>query len=185
PPPQRVAPADKVAELNNMMKEVVNAGTARAAQLRGVQAAGKTGTTNGYKDAWFDGYTGNYVGTIWFGNDSSTSMRNMTGGSLPARTWREIMDYAHQGVELKNPYGVRDTPAPPPAVAKAEPSELGPAQRPATLSRRSSETLGSIERLMRSNFERMGPADVTGSISGRGSVARLGAPTTPAAAFGR
>jgi penicillin-binding protein 1A len=161
-----------------MMKEVVNAGTARAAALTGVQVAGKTGTTNGYKDAWFDGYTGNYVGTIWFGNDASTSMRNMTGGSLPARTWREIMEYAHQGIELKNPFGVRETPASSAAVARAEPSDLGAGQRPAMLSRRSSETLGSIERLMRDNVERMRPPDVTGSIptlSG-GAQARLGRP---------
>ena len=85
PPLTQVIPADKIAEMNNMLKEVVAAGTAQAAKLDGVVAAGKTGTTNAYKDAWFDGFTGNYVCTVWFGNDDSTSMNNMTGGTLPAR----------------------------------------------------------------------------------------------------
>ena len=102
----QIIPADKIADMNNMLKEVVAAGTARAAQLEGVTAAGKTGTTNAYRDAWFDGFTGNYVGIIWFGNDDSTSMNNMTGGSLPAQTWHEIMAFAHQNIELRNPYGV-------------------------------------------------------------------------------
>ncbi len=155
PAPRRIVDAVHIAALNNMMKEVVNAGTARAAQLPGVQAAGKTGTTNAYKDAWFNGYTGNFVGTVWYGNDDSTSTRNMTGGSLPARTWKAVMQYAHSGVELKNPYGVQSAPAPAPAVAAAPGRpELGPAQRPALLSRRSFETLGSIEELMRSSGAR-------------------------------
>jgi penicillin-binding protein 1A len=132
--------------MNNMLKEVVAGGTARAAILEGVTAAGKTGTTNAYRDAWFDGFTGNYVCTVWFGNDDSTSMNNMTGGSLPARTWHEIMAYAHQGIELKNPYGI---PGPGPAVAsaKAPASDAAPAERPTMLSRRSLEVLTSIEDL--------------------------------------
>ncbi len=147
----QVIPADKIAIMNNMLKEVVTGGTARAAQLEGVVAAGKTGTTNAYRDAWFNGFTGNYVGTVWFGNDDDSSMNNMTGGTLPARTWHEIMAYAHQGIELKNPYGITDTP-PPAAVASGAPGksgDLGSPQRPATLSRRSAETLGGIEEMMR------------------------------------
>jgi penicillin-binding protein 1A len=146
---EQIMPADKMAEMNNLMKEVVSAGTATAARLDGVIAAGKTGTTNAYRDAWFDGYTGNYVGTVWFGNDDDTSMNNMTGGSLPARTWKEIMAYAHQGIELKNPFGVTDAP---PKVAATPPmanptGDLGRPQRPTTLSRQSAETLGRIETL--------------------------------------
>ena len=84
-----------------MMMQVVLAGTGRRAQLDNIEVAGKTGTTNGYKDAWFIGYTGNYVGAIWFGNDDDTPMDNMTGGTLPAQTWHDVMEYAHQGIELK------------------------------------------------------------------------------------
>ena len=144
PQPQQVIPADKIAHMNNMLKEVVSAGTARAAQLDGVVAAGKTGTTNGYRDAWFDGFTGNYVCTVWFGNDDDTSTNNMTGGTLPARTWREIMAYAHQGIELKNPYGVSDKPPVLAANAARDAANATP-QRPASLSRRSVEIIQRIE----------------------------------------
>ena len=51
--------------------------------LDGIKAAGKTGTTNAYRDAWFVGYTGNYVGGVWFGNDDYAPTNRMTGGSLP------------------------------------------------------------------------------------------------------
>jgi penicillin-binding protein 1A len=180
PPAEQIVPPQRIAMLNNMMKEVVNAGTARAAILPGVQAAGKTGTTNAYKDAWFNGYTGNFVAAVWFGNDDSTSMRNMTGGSLPARTWREIMEFAHQGVELKNPYGVnapaRDTT---PVASIAPPGvALGKPQKPETLSRRSSETLAGIEALMRANAASLKPGEFasTSSIGApqQGSSVRLG-----------
>ncbi|MDB5644250.1 MAG: penicillin-binding protein family, partial [Hyphomicrobiales bacterium] len=145
-PLEQAIPAEKIAEMNNMLKEVVSGGTARAAILEGVTAAGKTGTTNAYRDAWFDGFTGNYVCTVWFGNDDSTSMNNMTGGSLPARTWHEIMAYAHQGIELKNPYGVAG-PTPAVASAQAPASTASPFERPTTLSRRSLDVLMSIEDL--------------------------------------
>ena len=177
PAPTRVVEAVYVAALNNMMKEVVNAGTARAAQLPGVQAAGKTGTTNAYKDAWFNGYTGNFVGTVWYGNDDSTSTRNMTGGSLPARTWKAVMTYAHSGIELKNPYGVQSAPAPAAAVASsaAGSGELGPAQRPALLSRRSFEALEGIEGMMRSSATRQRGA--SNATLGKRFAEGLGAPS--------
>src|SRR5439155_27158240 len=92
------------------------------------------------------GFTGNSGCTVWFGNDDSTSMNNMTGGSLPARTWHEIMAYAHQGIELKNPYGIAG-PAPAVASTQAPASESGPTERPTMLSRRSLDVLISIENL--------------------------------------
>jgi penicillin-binding protein 1A len=177
PAPTRVVEAVHVAALNNMMKEVVNAGTARAAQLPGVQAAGKTGTTNAYKDAWYNGYTGNFVGTVWYGNDDSTPTRNMTGGSLPARTWKAVMEYAHSGIELKNPYGVQSAPTPAAVIASstAGRGELGPAQRPALLSRRSFEALGGIEDMMRSTATRQRGAEIKGP--GTQYAEGLGAPS--------
>ena len=163
---EQVIPAKTIAEMNNILKEVVNGGTARAAQLNGVVAAGKTGTTNAYRDAWFDGFTGNYVCTVWFGNDDDTSMNNMTGGSLPARTWHEIMAYAHQGIELKNPYGVTEIP-PISVSAAAKANEKGAQQRPATLSRRSSEAIMGVEAQLRAASEKLQAAR---STPGRGAA---------------
>ena len=81
---------------------------------------GKTGTTNGFKDAWFCGYSGAMGGCVWYGNDDGEPMNNMTGGSLPARTWHDIMAYAHQGVPLKHIVGMAPTPAAEAAAERAE-----------------------------------------------------------------
>ncbi len=111
PPPKQVIPAQNIIDLVSMMTHVVEEGTARRAQLaENIKVAGKTGTTNGYKDAWFCGYTGNFTECVWFGNDDDTSMNEMTGGSLPAQTWHDIMAYAHNGIELKPLPGFPATP---------------------------------------------------------------------------
>ena len=111
-PAVRVLPADKVAEMNNIMTHVVTEGTGRAAQIPGLAISGKTGTTNNSTNAWFNAFTGNLVGSVWFGNDENTPMENLTGGILPAQTWREIMVFAHQGLETKPPFGVPAPPSP-------------------------------------------------------------------------
>jgi penicillin-binding protein 1A len=132
-PPSRVLPADKVAEMNNILTHVVTEGTGRAAQIPELAIAGKTGTTNNSTNAWFNAFTGNLVGSVWFGNDDNSTCENMTGGTLPAETWRDIMAFAHQGLEAKPPFGVA-APAPrkPAAVAsrKAAPASIDP-PRPA------------------------------------------------------
>ena len=74
PPPVQMLPADKVAEMNNIMTHVVTEGTGRAAQIPGLVIAGKTGTTNGSTNAWFNGFTGNLVCSVWFGNDDNSPM---------------------------------------------------------------------------------------------------------------
>ena len=66
-----------------MMRAVVEAGTARRAQIEAVPSVGKTGTTSSYRDAWFCGFTGNYVAAVWFGNDNYEKTRELTGGTLP------------------------------------------------------------------------------------------------------
>ena len=80
PKPRRVLPAHVAADMIKMMNSVVENGTGRRARLDGIAAAGKTGTTNAYRDAWFMGYTGNFVCGVWFGNDDYTSTNRMTGG---------------------------------------------------------------------------------------------------------
>jgi penicillin-binding protein 1A len=104
-------PAEKIAEMNNIMTHVVTEGTGRAAQIPGLVISGKTGTTNNSTNAWFNGFTGNLVCSVWFGNDDNTGMQKMTGGELPAQSWKQIMAYAHQGLETKPPFGVA-APAP-------------------------------------------------------------------------
>jgi penicillin-binding protein 1A len=106
PKPRQIIPPSVASDMAMMMGHVVSEGTARRAQLDGIPAAGKTGTTNAYRDAWFVGYTGNFVGGVWYGNDDYSSTNRMTGGSLPAKTWHDIMEIAHQGVEIKELVGV-------------------------------------------------------------------------------
>jgi penicillin-binding protein 1A len=136
--------------MNVIMNKVVEEGTGKRAILEGgIKAAGKTGTTNAYRDAWFMGFTGNYVCGVWVGNDDYAPTKRMTGGSLPAMTWHDIMAYAHQGIELKNIPGVApgSTPASAPAVAEAAGGgEVAP--RPALLTRRAAAVLTRVERLM-------------------------------------
>ena len=97
----QVIPVQVALDMNVIMNKVVEEGTGRRAILDNIKAAGKTGTTNAYRDAWFIGYTGNYVAGVWVGNDDYSPTNRMTGGSLPAMTWRQIMAYAHQGIEAK------------------------------------------------------------------------------------
>ena len=133
PPARRVLTQKAADYMNQMLATIPYTGTARRAALDGVLTAGKTGTTQAYRDAWFVGYTGNFTTAVWFGNDDYTSTNNMTGGSLPAMTFKLLMDYAHQGIELRPIPGVIDIPPevtkkPEVAAAKktdgAEPAEV-------------------------------------------------------------
>jgi penicillin-binding protein 1A len=90
-PAAQVLEAEKVEDLNYMLNQVVEAGTGRRARLSFADVSGKTGTTQAYRDAWFLGYTSKLVTGVWFGNDDYSSMNRVTGGSLPAQTWREFM----------------------------------------------------------------------------------------------
>ena len=157
-----------VHDMNFMLSKVVEEGTGRRATLDGIRAAGKTGTTNGYRDAWFVGYTGNLVSGVWFGNDDHTSMKDMTGGTLPAMAWKEVMAFAHQNLEIRPIPGLPESAT---AVAFASgraPTTVQNAQSnapqlaPGSLSRRSFEVIGGIGNLFRS-VERAGQPDLRSS----------------------
>jgi penicillin-binding protein 1A len=96
----RVIDPRYVAMMNTMMRETVTSGTARKADLPGWTAAGKTGTSQDFRDAWFVGYTSQLVTGVWFGNDDSTPTRHATGGGLPVEVWSRFMKAAHQGVPI-------------------------------------------------------------------------------------
>ena len=85
------------AKMQDVMSEVVRTGTGKAAALDR-PAAGKTGTSQDYRDAWFIGFTGNLVGGVWLGNDDNSPMRMVTGGGHPARLWHDVMAAAHHGM---------------------------------------------------------------------------------------
>jgi penicillin-binding protein 1A len=152
--PVQAIPENKIAELNTMLTQVVQAGTARRAELGlGFAQGGKTGTTNGYKDAWFCGFTAALAGCVWYGNDDDTPMANMTGGSLPAQTWHDVMLFAHRGLEPKPLPGVPLPSATPVAQAAPAVGTKGPdgfvVTAPSTLSRQTDEALGAVQRLFR------------------------------------
>ena len=78
-----------------MLHATMTSGTGKAAALQHHPAAGKTGTTQNYRDAWFIGYTSHYVAGVWVGRDNGKPMPEITGGSVPAKIWRSIMTQAH------------------------------------------------------------------------------------------
>jgi penicillin-binding protein 1A len=145
--PRQVISTQVATEMIYMMNKVVEEGTGKRAMLDGIRTAGKTGTTNAYRDAWFMGYTGNFVCGIWFGNDDFAPTNRMTGGSLPAMTWHDIMTYAHQGIEVKNLPGLPAQPAP---QVEAETTSTGAEvpMRPPTLTKRGADVLTHLERMM-------------------------------------
>jgi penicillin-binding protein 1A len=165
PKPKRALPTHVAASMIKMMNSVVESGTARRARLDGIAAAGKTGTTNDYRDAWFMGYTGNFVCGVWFGNDDYTSTNRMTGGSLPAMTWRTIMDYAHQGIEVRQLPGVVVPERPQQVAAHSTRTEdkAPAARRPTLLSKRGAEALVRMERLLDEASRAMTPLRPTAS----------------------
>ncbi len=123
----RVIEPQYVAMMNAMMEETLLTGTARKAELPGWQAAGKTGTSQDWRDAWFVGYTSYLVAGVWLGNDDGAPTKKVSGGNLPVEIWSRFMKEAHQGVPAAGlPLGdwrSPDAPLPePPAPATADPA---------------------------------------------------------------
>ena len=92
----RVIEPQYVAMMNTMMQETLLTGTARKAELPGWQAAGKTGTSQDFRDAWFVGYTSYLVTAVWLGNDDDSPTKKVSGGNLPVEIWSRFMKAAHQ-----------------------------------------------------------------------------------------
>jgi penicillin-binding protein 1A len=145
--PVQALPPQVASDMAFMMSKVVEEGTAKRAILEGIKSAGKTGTTNSYRDAWFVGYTGNFVCGVWYGNDDYSPLNRMTGGALPAQTWHEIMAYAHQGIELKQIAGVGRNGATTGPIIDRDGKGDAPI-RPAMLTNKGVQTLLRVEQLM-------------------------------------
>ena len=101
-PRRRVLSEDAVASMNLILSQIPEWGTGRRAKIPGIKTAGKTGTTQSYRDAWFAGFTGNYTAAVWFGNDSYKPTNDLTGGRLPAMTFSRFMTFAHDDIELRD-----------------------------------------------------------------------------------
>jgi penicillin-binding protein 1A len=127
----RVVEGRYVGMMNMMMRETLQIGTAQRAQVPGWQAAGKTGTSQDFRDAWFVGYTGHLVTGVWLGNDDSSPTKKLTGGGLPVEIWSKIMRSAHQSVPVAGLPGLSTVPALanilPPFNAPTPPAPLAPA----------------------------------------------------------
>ena len=159
-PKERVVSEQTVRYMNQMMRSVVENGTGRRALIDGVPTLGKTGTTSSYRDAWFCGFTGNYVAAVWFGNDDYRPTKKLTGGTLPTIAWQKFMTYAHSNVEIKPVFGV-DFAAlgVPTMIAEADPTQTvdQPERAPSLKPQAAVKLLDLAERLKAAQQ----PADVT------------------------
>jgi penicillin-binding protein 1A len=131
----RVIEPQYVAMMNEMMEETLLTGTAHKAELPGWQAAGKTGTSQDWRDAWFVGYTSYLVAAVWLGNDDNSPTKKVSGGNLPVEIWSRFMKAAHEGVPVAGlPLGVwRNPDAPNPFPPLLPPLDLTGAQAPTPL----------------------------------------------------
>ncbi|MEN0086850.1 MAG: PBP1A family penicillin-binding protein [Pseudomonadota bacterium] len=127
----RVMQERQVSMMNAMLRGVVNGGTGRAARLERWQVAGKTGTSQNFRDALFVGYTSNLTTGIWFGNDDGKPTKKVTGGSMPTRAWHRFMLAAHEGVPSQRLPGFVDLPDQISIQPRWDPRLAPPANSPA------------------------------------------------------
>ncbi|MDJ0826266.1 MAG: transglycosylase domain-containing protein [Rhodobacter sp.] len=121
---ERVISQAAAQQLIYMMHQVVERGTGGRARLAGRQAAGKTGTTQATRDAWFLGFTADYVAGVWMGYDDNTPLTGVTGGGLPAEIWAEVMTRVHDGLSpIPLPMALPEA-APRPAPAQVAPERV-------------------------------------------------------------
>jgi penicillin-binding protein 1A len=124
--PRMIVAPDVVGTMNTLLNAVVVSGTGRRAALPRHQAAGKTGTSQDFRDAWFVGYTAHLAGGVWLGNDDGTPMNRVAGGGLPAELWRTVMAAAHERLAPASLPAIDptrpETPAPPVSAPAGKPA---------------------------------------------------------------
>jgi 1A family penicillin-binding protein len=145
---ERVIRESAARELTYMMTRVIEDGTGGRARLPDREAAGKTGTTQEARDAWFLGFTADYVAGVWMGYDDNTPLTGVTGGGLPAEIWQETMRRVHEGVPAKQLPMLRPAPRPAPEPdAPRTASQPDVPQYPGSV-----RTNNPIETILRSIF---------------------------------
>ncbi len=122
---ERVISEQAAQQLVYMMAQVVNSGTGTRARLADRPAAGKTGTTTAGRDAWFVGFTADYVAGVWMGYDDNTPLKGVTGGGLPAEIWHEVMTRVHDGLPVTELPMIVPTPRQPPVQGYGPDAGLG------------------------------------------------------------
>ncbi|MGB3405996.1 MAG: PBP1A family penicillin-binding protein [Jannaschia sp.] len=128
---ERVITDDAARQLVYMMSQVIERGTGQRAKLPGGRpAAGKTGTTSSYRDAWFVGFTGDYVAGVWMGYDDNTPLTGVTGGGLPAEIWQEAMARIHEDLPVTPLPMIDPIREARPAPQVAAPAPQAPAPQP-------------------------------------------------------
>lgn len=128
--PGEVVSRENLGRMTALMVESVTTGTGRSARLAERPTAGKTGTTQDYRDAWFVGFTADLVCGVWIGNDNNAPMRRATGGGLPARIFRNFMEAAEAGLPAKPLAGDIALAASEPAANQTTPAPPRPASKP-------------------------------------------------------
>ncbi|MFC7053241.1 transglycosylase domain-containing protein [Hansschlegelia quercus] len=98
--PKQVLDEERVGMINAMLSETLKSGTARGATFKAWPAAGKTGTSQDFRDAWFIGYTAQFVTAVWLGNDDNSPTKHASGGGLPVEIWSRFMAKAHEGMPV-------------------------------------------------------------------------------------
>lgn len=110
--PQQIVAAEHVGIMNSMLNSALVSGTGRRAALPRHIAAGKTGTSQDFRDAWFLGYTAHFAAGVWVGNDTGEPMNRVMGGGLPAAIWKAVMQAAHERLPpIDLPGTMQDAPA--------------------------------------------------------------------------
>lgn len=147
---ERVIRQDVAQQLVWMMWQVVEQGTGQRARMDGVEVAGKTGTTQSARDAWFIGFTGDYVAGVWMGYDDNKPLSGVTGGGLPAEIWRETMQRVLDG-QVSSPLPMLPPQRPAIVIETAPGSTNGTfAPAPAAPGSGTQQQPGGIEGLLRS-----------------------------------
>jgi len=182
--PRRVLSDKATRAMNVMLTQVTEWGTGRRAKLDGIRTAGKTGTTQAYRDAWFVGYTGNYSAAVWFGNDNYSPTNRLTGGRLPAMTWKKFMTYAHQNTEIfELPFVEAETgaaPKKPKAPVEGNEAEIAVSlvrQKPLPLE--TAEILRNLEKALR-RAPALNPRPIVGAERGDAKPTRVARDATQA-----